>query len=100
MDIVWHLKFLDSLLKIKELDEFSRAQSLLVHSFSNPKSYKGSKFRYKNSVSDFPGRNVTDFYLPNCKVEHEVKDNISAANAFSRRPYLLPGRVASILAQL
>ena len=35
-----------------------------------------------------------------CKLEHEVEDNMSTANAFLRRPYLPPGRVVSILAKL
>ena len=33
----------------------------------------------KNSVSVFLGRNVTDFNLPECKLEHEVEDNMPTA---------------------
>ena len=44
-DISTMLKFQNCLLKIEELDEFSPTQSLLAHSSSRSKSYRGSKFR-------------------------------------------------------
>ena len=74
-------------------------QYLLAHSSSNSKSYKASEFQFKKSVTDFLGRNLTDFHLPKCKVEHEIEDSISAANAFLLRPYLFPERVVSSLAK-
>ena len=41
---------------------------------------------------------MTDCHFPKCKLEHEVKGNVSAAIAFIRRSYLLSERVASVLA--
>ena len=65
MHLMRHLKCRNCVLKMKELDEFARKPSLLVHSCSNSKRELGSKFRReKNPAPIFKGRNVTEFHFP------------------------------------
>ena len=58
----------------------------------------GFKVTVKTRCPIFSRRNVhmTDFHFSKCELKHEVKANISAANAFLRRPYLPSERVISI----
>ena len=90
MNLIYQLKSLCFLLEIRELDELSLAQSIWADSSSNSKSYRGSKFRQETS-SVFLGRNATDFNLPDCKLEHELKDSIYVASAFFVDPTFPPG---------
>ena len=55
-------------------------------------------FGNKILFSAFLGRNVTDFDLPKCKLEHEVKENMSTAYTFFCRPYFHDGRMVLNLA--
>ena len=59
----------------------------------------GFKVSVKNTVSVFSVRSATNFNIPKCKLEHELKYNMSKPNAFSYRPYLLSERAVSILDQ-
>ena len=90
-------KFQNCLLKINELDEFKRVPSDTIFvgpQFLELEKLQGFKVSVKNSVSVCLGPNVTDFHLPKCKFEHEVKDNLSTAKArakhFSVDPILSP----------
>ena len=87
------------LLKIKELNEISLAQYLLVHSSSNSKRLQGFKVSVKDIRFRFSRPQRDGFYLPNCKLQHEFNDNICAADTFLRGPYLSSKRVVSILAK-
>ena len=62
------LKFLDSYLEIRKLDQLFRKLPLQANSSSNSKSNMVQSFGFKESISVFLGRDVEDFICPSANL--------------------------------